>query len=173
MAHQKPMTAITPGAGSSWKSTTVESAIYEIGSFLEIGEDNPVNNPNAVDFITIDKSSSTGYITIKFTIPYQITTTVGGAINLTTPEYLTSVSYTRGTNSTIKSTNWASAFIEAIDFFKVQENDLIKNPIQSVRCTYSYGGRDNPRCVGQVILPFTDTINAAGNVVTTIGAWYS
>jgi hypothetical protein len=167
------MVVAVPGTGGTLKATTIEGMIFEVATLLEIGEDTPANNVGLADRMKIDKFSSSGLLTIDFDIPGSWTVNTSGAHVWTPVEWLSGMTYTRGTGGTLRATSFAGALAEAVDWFKQAEIDPLKNPLGEAHTTYSYGQRGVNNFRGSIELKFIDTVNALGNVVTAISPWYA
>ncbi|MBD2743660.1 hypothetical protein [Coleofasciculus sp. FACHB-1120] len=160
------MAAITPGTGGTIKSAMLEAHLLEIIAFGKQQESTPARNPapqkNYIQGYTLTDT----LFRCNLSIPVNRVTNENGESVYTTPDYLSGVTFTPGSNGTFKSGNFAAYLIEVVLYAQELERDSTKNPSGADRINGNFDINPNVFS-GSVELPISPGVTSDGKPTFT------
>lgn len=155
------MATITPGTGSTIKSSKIEEHLLEIITFGKAQElDTAKNSAPPKSYIQGFTYTDTLF-RCNLSIPVNRSTNETGGSLFTTPDYLSGVTFTPGTGGTFKSTNFAAYLVECVLHAQELERDTAKNPSGADRITGNFDINPNV-FTGSVEIPIKPGVGADG-----------
>lgn len=122
------MAAITPGAGGTLKSVTLENAFHETLSRVALAEQDSNKNTQALTRVTMTNDVRISRITGTFTFALTKESTTAGATSFVVVEHLVNSGYAAGTGGTLKSPGLCAAVVELAELIQSKEQLASKNP---------------------------------------------
>lgn len=160
------MATITPGTGGTIKSAKVESHLLEIITFAKVQELDTTKNPAPPKLYIQGYTFTDALFRCNLSIPVNRTTNSGGESVISTPDYLSGVTFTPGTTGTFKSTNFAAYLVEVLMYAQDLERNAAKNPAGADRISGNFD--INPNLFsGSVELPISLSLGTDGKPVYT------
>lgn len=170
------MSSITPGTGATIQVGILEKMLVALLRFGQRQELEAARNPNTINNISSGSSDDTLIFTANVTFPCNVVIDSSGKADITATDYLTGVTYSPGTDGTLKSINWVAAVIETTILAKNKEISTATNPTgqNNISWTVNSGipnSSNNAIFTASYNMPLIVTQNPNGSQVTE-GAEY-
>jgi hypothetical protein len=158
------MATVTPGTGSTIKSTTAEGQLHEVITFIGIRQRNSSTNPGEVENVTgqHDQQALLFSGSYQFNVSQSIAS--NGSLTLEAVPYLVGTGFQVGTGGTFKGNSPERYCLEVLMYMQSLELNPATNPQNRNFITGTYNS-DTGLYQGSFSLPVIVAIDAASGVV--------